>query len=59
MKSDVEVKWKFGEQTIKLVVSVPNRQAKLVKKVLASVYKSYITALKAYNYKVIKYSCEE
>lgn len=59
MKTDVAILWKFGEQHIRFIIAVPKEHKRLATKILNELYTDFITALKAYNYKIIKYTHEE
>ena len=56
---DVKVPWKLGEKEVTFLVKVPKKNVKLAARVADEIRTNFLTALKAYSYKIIKQTCEE
>ena len=52
MKVDISTKWQLGEREVTFIVTVPQKHKSLAKNICHSIYKSFVTALKAYNIKI-------
>jgi hypothetical protein len=59
MNSELSMVINFGEQRIQFLFKVPSKYRKVVKQILHEVEMNLKTALKAYDYKIVKQSKEE